>query len=272
MPMNRVLVYFIVGLGVALSSRSCFSAEIVVVDNIIRLRAGVLTREIHLDGVSIRTKTLDVDSDNLLACPSRELAMRVRKAQPNRRPVGLRPGEGETIDSIVTFQPDYREDPARWEDLRPNATRWIDPIALSSDDWADMAGSPKSVVHEPMPGVHRLAIQVPLAHGPSFGQLEITLYYELYDGHPVIRKWVKVRNEGDCWLMLDRLTLDDLDFAAPFRYATPLTPAGRGAESSVIAFDDEERSRGVIAVSEVPSALRSIHKTVTLGYREDLFE
>ncbi|MBN2294867.1 MAG: hypothetical protein JXM70_20735, partial [Pirellulales bacterium] len=258
--------------GVVLSSSAVIAAEITVEGDVARLKAGVLTREIELSKNSLRTTGIAVDGKQLLARTAREFVLRVRRASPNACPVGLKPGEGEALDSVLTFRKNYKEDPARWEDNRPGAVRWVEPLEISSDNWSKLAGKPRCKVDEPKTGVQRLDVAVELTDKSSFGKLTVTLCYEVYAGHPVIRKWVEIKNTGDRWLMLDQMTIDDLHLGEAFLNAVPLTPHERGAESSIIAFGNTDQSMGVIAGSEVPSALRTIGKDGSLGYREKWFE
>ena len=270
--MNQTLLSWISGMGIALSCVTGFAAEIVVDGNVVQMHADLLTRRVELGRGSLRTVDIRVDGKPLLARPAREVMVRVRKARPNRRPVGLRVGEGKKIDSQVTFRPGYREDPTQWEDRRPNAVQWVEPVIVSSDDWAGIAGTPRCEMEEPDRGASRLTIRTVLADEASFGRLAVTLCYEVYARHSAIRKWVKIDNLSDRWLMLDRLTIDDLSLAEHLRHAVPLTPAEGGAESSLTAFDAADGSFGVIAASEVPSALRSMGEDGRMGYREELFE
>ena len=84
----------------------------------------------------------------------------------------MRPGEGKPLQSERTFtyyggQP---LDPARWEDRRPEATRWIEAVTVTSDRWGDWAGKPRRQIVDPKPGVRRLMIGTPLTADASFGK------------------------------------------------------------------------------------------------------
>ncbi len=102
--------------------------------------------------------------------------------------------------------------------------------------------------------------------------LEITVTYEVYDGYDAIRKWVEITNRGSNWLKIDHLAIDDIRLADIFRRRTPLTPADYGSESSIVGFGNREGTHGIIAASEVPSALRHIDETGQQGYRDEFFE
>ena len=249
-------------------------AECVVDGDAVTLRAGLLSRNIHMSGQRLYTASIRVDGHELLATAIPEVRFMVRRAEPNRRPVGLRPGEGKLLQSerTFTYYGGKPLDPMRWEDRRPEATRWTDAVAVSSDRWGDWTGKPQRQIVEPKPGVRRLIIGTPLTADASFGQLTVTTCYETYEGHPVVRKWIEIENRGDRWLMLDHLTIDALQLAEAYRHATPMTPRELGVQPSVVGFGDAAQSCGLIAASEVPAALRSVSEDGAMGYSDEWFE
>src|SRR5690606_23113767 len=143
---------------------------------------------------------------------------------------------------------------------------------LRADSWAPRFDAPKTRVEEETTGIQRVLITSSARSDSPLAGLQVTQCYEIYDGFPVIRKTVNVSNAGDRWLKLNNLVLDDLELAAGFRHQTPLTPGERGAGPSVIAFGTEDGASGVIAVSEIPSALRETRETGAMGYSKELFE
>ena len=239
------------------------------------LRAGLLSRTIHISASGrLETTSLRVEGRELLAGAIPEIRFTVRCAEPNRRPPGLKPGEGTVLQSerTFTYYGGKPLDPARWEDRRPEATRWTNAVTVSSDRWEDWAIPSDRFGTKPKPGVERLVIRTPLTNDAAFGRLTVTACYETYEGHPAVRKWIEIENTGDRWLMLDHLTIDAVRLAEAYRHATPLTPAELGVQSSVMGFVDAAQSRGVIAASEVPSALRSLGNDGAMGYSEEWFE
>ena len=59
--------------------------------------------------------------------------------------------------------------------------------------------------------------------------LTVSLIYEVYDGFPVIRKWVEFRNNSKSWIRIDSVTIDYLRLAPEFLNRTALTPGERGS-------------------------------------------
>lgn len=250
------------------------AAECVVDGNSATLRAGQLSRRIDIGGQRLQTTSLRVDGQELLAGAVPEVLFTVHRAEPNRRPLGLKAGQGTPVQSerTFTYYGGKPLDPARWEDQRPEATRWTDAVTVSSDRWAPWAGPPQPQVADPQPGVNRLTIRTPLTAPAGFGRLTVTTCYETYAGHPAVRKWIEIENTGDRWLMLDHFSIDALRLADAYRHATPMTPAELGVQSSVVGFGDATQSRGVIAASEVPSALRSLRDDGGMGYSDQWFQ
>ena len=41
--------------------------------------------------------------------------------------------------------------------------------------------------------------------------VSINVIYEVYEGYPVIRKWVEIRNNSVNWLRLSELVIDDME-------------------------------------------------------------
>jgi hypothetical protein len=118
--------------------------------------------------------------------------------------------------------------------------------------------------------VTRLAIRTALAKDPMLEGVVVELNYEVYDGFPVIRKWSLVRNGSSRWLKLERLLTEDLQLATLTRKS--LAASLFGVQPSVVAFEGPGSAYGLIAASEVPSALRAITDQGAMGYAPALFE
>ena len=109
-------------------------------------------------------------------------------------------------------------DSGLYEDRRPDAVRWTAAVRLESRLWG---GKTDHEITRPRPGVTRLTVHA----APGGTDLAVDVCYELYDGHPAIRKWVQVSNRGPAWLRINHLALDDIRLAGDFRHRTPLTDA-----------------------------------------------
>ena len=158
-------------------------------------------------------------------------------------------------------------DPSRYDDTRPDAPKWgVNARAIEASDWRLLAGQTAAEVTHPAKGISRLTLRT-VIESPS---VLVELHYELYDGYPVVRKWAVVRNRGAEWLRLDRMTIDDIQLMTLTRKS--LAAAMFGVQPSVMAFEGPGGRFGLIAASEVPSALRNISDSGAMGYTRGLFE
>jgi hypothetical protein len=247
------------------------AAEITVAGGRAVLKSDVLDRVIRFDAGGVRTVGFTVGGRQLLAAPAAEFSFTVARERSRRRPHGLAAEEaaqppivsnrvfgGEAIDS------------ARYDDKRPDAPKWVDARSLEAGFWGAAAGPATASVSRPSPGVTRLTLAASLAKDPLYAGLSIELCYELYDRHPAVRKWAVLRNRGQEWLRVDRMTIDDIHLAPLTRKS--LAAAMFGVQPSVVAFESPGARFGLIAASEVPSALRSISDQGAMGYTRGLFE
>jgi len=225
----------------------------------IELRAGLLTRRLDVANGRIATTQLRVDGTDLLAGPSAEFRVTFQRAVPNRRPGGLR------RDAALPAA-----GPGAW--VTDSPVEWKDPITIDGGKLAAAFRLVRLAVTNPRPGVRQLHLRVRSGSENPLPGVFLDLRYEIYDGFPVIRKWIEITNNGPYWLKIDQLVIDDIELAAEFRSATALTPAERGTESSIVAFGQADRSRGLIAASEIPSAPRRIAPTGAMGYADEHFE
>lgn len=247
-------------------------AEIVVNEKQIDIRAGALARVISTDGGNLSTTDISVAQHQILATPGSELSVRFQLAAPNREPIGLTPEEAGKAASTAGFQKTDAPG-AAGQDVRDQKTvRWIGSVVVRSGSWSDHFEIVGSKVTQPGDGLKRLTIVSRARRGSRLDGVSVELVYDAYDDYPVIRKSVRIANNGPRWLKIDQLMIDDITLADGWRGATPLTPAERGASSSVIALGAADRSAGIIAVSEIPSALRANYPNGSMGYAPALFE
>ena len=248
-----------------------------------QITAGFLTRTLSLKDGNLATTSLAVDGQESLANPARELSFTVSLAEPNQRPRGVRAGESTTVDATAHFS--HRAEALRIGGAKElTGVEWLPELAVRADSWsayferatcrvrqsdthAGAGVSPAAAA-----GSGRLVITAQAIPSSPLKGLTVRLCYEVYDGFPVIRKWVEISNGGTRWLKLNKLVIDDLELAADCRHQTPLTLGERGAGPSVIAFGTPDGRRGLVAVSEIPSALRQTSDTGSMGYSEEFFE
>jgi alpha-galactosidase len=243
--------------------------------NAIRITAGNVSREISITPAGFYTSAIYIDGTGMLASPSNEVSIRIQDASPNREPKGLTelnsavvllndPGNGSGTSLEIDKKADSGERPA---------TQWTNPQILNAGRWGDVFNLIKYEITHPSPKTTRLCIRsrCTLPAGRRNGMF-VDVYYEIYQDYPVIRKWVEVTNNSACWCKIDQLIIDELNIGDTFRKTTDFTPSERGAVSSIRGFSNEQCSKGLILVSEVPSALRTILPNGSMGYHPDFFE
>lgn len=265
--MARLAVIFA---SIALIASPCMSG-VTLTNKQARIEAGILERVIYISGRNISTASIAVDGNEVLADTAREFSATFTRAKPNERPRGLKPGEAEAVEQKATISGGTDALDVKEGGSGPQSVTWVDPVTISADSWASSFNLISRRITHREAGVTRLTVRARSTTGALKG-VSISLFYEVYDGHPVVRKWVEIANNGRDWLKIENLVIDDIALSAGVPGCTLLTPEERGACSSVIAFGTEDRSHGLIAVSEVPSALRSISGTGAMGYSDEHFE
>ncbi len=238
------------------------------------LKAQGVERVIELNGGRVRTVRFAVGGREMLAAAAREFTMVVGREESSRKPRGLRPGETQeknafTVANRARWRGDAYDD-SRYDDTRPDAPKWIDARTVEAGARGTFATQPSAEVTTPSAGVSRLTITTPLSGSPTLDGVRLELTYEVHDAYPAIRKWVSIRNGGTNWLRLQRMVIDDLHLSALTR--KPLAAAMFGVQPSVVAFEAQGAGAGLIAASEVPSALRAISDQGAMGYTPGLFE
>ncbi len=240
----------------------------------ILLKAGSMERVLSLRGGNISTLSFSVAGEEMLASPARELSVTVAREESNQAPRPLLPGEtAEKNDFSSANRSRWRSegfDPSRYDDPRPQAPRWADAEPLETRAWATLVEPPSAAITRPAAGPAGLTLTAAFRKESLFHGLSVELAYEVFEDYPVIRKSVRFRNRGPLWLRLDRLVIEDLQLSALTR--KPLAAALFGAQPSVAAFEKPGSTTGLIAASEIPSALRSISDQGAMGYTPALFE
>lgn len=240
----------------------------------VRVAAPGLNRALRVSPTGVTTTSLKSGKTELLARPAHEFRLQIEFASPNRKPQGLKPSEGGAISSTAHFRNSGTDvlDVTTTGAAIDEGVKWVNPVTVEGDTSGETLGTFTPTVMAPKEGVTRLTLQAgPAAKGPLAG-VSVTLTYEVYAGFPVVRKWLEIHNGGTQWIKVDHLLIDDVNIAPTFDLRTPLTPAERGAGSSLVAMTNHDASVGVIAASEVPSALRHIADSGAMGYTDELFE
>ena len=223
----------------------------------IHIHSGIVQRSVVLDGANVSTGRLDVAGKNVLVAKCPDVIVRFRFADPDRQPSGMTPEQADQYKTAMDFD---------------GGVKWVRPIVIRSDNWAEHFLAPAAKVAKVDEQTASLTLTAQAKDSSPLAGVRIELTYRIHKGHPAVRKDVGIRNGGKHWLAIDQLTIDPLHFAKSYLTRTDLTPSERGAMSSVRAFSNGDRTCGVIAVSEVPSALRSMGDDGAMGYADEYFE
>jgi hypothetical protein len=260
------------------------------------LSAGIMQRILHVSKDGVFTTSLTVDNESLISFDTEEVSFRISKAEPNREPGTSNSGNGGALNIEATekqgtdalnikndekksgeavdwsqFQFQNREKAGN-DDGTEDLTKWVEQRVFTGKTWSSVFNHQNIHAYQPSPGVTRLIVRTRSLNDETLAGLAVNLVYEVYDGYPVIRKWIEFRNNSKSWIKIDSLTIDDIRLTPEFLNQTALTPGERGAGPSIIAFSNQQQSRGVIVASEIPSALRQIKEQGASGYAPEYFE
>ena len=240
-------------------------------DSTIILKAGILQRNIELKKAGLTSKFISISGHNLLAKPIEEITFTVQRAFPNAEPQGM-----DYTDESGIEQADAIKNQTDALSVKKNGfsslqnVQWIDPLSVSETTFANVFTQSGYKVTKEKSGTQRLILT--FSSEKVFRGLSLETNYEICEGYPVIRKWVKFSNNGDQWLKISDLKLEQLNLNNDFSYSTLLTPNTRGLDASIIAFSDSTASTGIISVSEIPAKLRRLSVDGVSGYNPEFFE
>jgi hypothetical protein len=252
-------------------------SSIVREGELIRLKAGVLERVIRVTAGNVTTEALTVSGTPLVDDRSKELSFEVSRASPNRNPLEL-PLDSAAAVKVTEAKAGGTDALDVSANAKPEATKaagqveWTDERSFAAASWGECFDLTNVTITAPEAGTQRVVIRARSLKDPVLAGLSVTLIYEVYEGFPVIRKWVEFHNNSANWLKLDGLLTDHVKLGDGFAAGLPLTPSERGATASIIAFSSADHTKGVIVASEVPSALRSISEQGAAGYNPEYFE
>ena len=251
-------------------------SSIVREGEVIRLKAGVLERVIRVTAGNIATEALTVSGAPMIDSRANELSFGISRANPNRNPLELLSNSAAAAVRLTEAKADDTDalDVSGTEKPKDadGQLAWTDARSFSAGSWGLCFDLTNVTVTAPKSGTQRVVIRARPLKDPMLTGLSVNLIYEVYEGFPVIRKWVEFHNNSANWLKLDSLLTDDIKLGDRFGAGLPLTPSERGATASIIAFSSADPTKGVIVASEVPSALRSISEHGASGYNPEYFE
>ncbi len=231
------------------------------------IKAGILERRILLTPSTAQLKMVTVDAVEVAGL-SPEFSLTLRKASPDKMPRGISLQPEMAIEQKDAEKNQTDGLSVKKANLNHLAeTKWIDSVTVTGNekffrkvDFLIISDRRKAV----------LTFSDPVDN--QWEGVTVKVVYEIYQGFPVIRKWILIENKGNHWIKTDNLFIDQFRFTETFRKATPLTPGGRGTDPSVLAFSDPELSKGIIAASEIPSRIRELSVAGKTGYKSDFFE
>jgi len=233
--------------------------------NTFTIRAGILTRKIKIDQEGISMVDLLVNHQTILAGPVNETAFCLYKAFPNCKPKGIDQSYGQSINQVATEQNKTDALNIVGSNKVKQEVLWTDSVKLNSVKWAPIFDKPVSIISNPTKEKTRLVIRSRCT-GSDYKGLTVTVVYEIHQGFPGIKKWIELSNNSGQWMKIDQLVIDDISVRENFATITDLTPSESGAVSSIRGFSNKDKSTGIIAVSEVPSALRTLESKGRMGY------
>jgi hypothetical protein len=235
--------------------------------------AGDLARTIGINGGNVCTSSLAVGGEDILAGAD-EISFRIENALPNRCPVGL---DAKTAGSVtqkatVSNSTDALDVDKEGGSVSADEVKWENSRVFSGKGWGAVFNLVNCQYSSPEPGVKQVIIRARALDDSIVGGVSINIFYQVYDGYPVIRKWVEINNNSSNWLKLSDLVIDDVQIKEEFLNRTFLTPSERGAVSSIVGFGNSAQTKGAVFASEVPSALRDIKDDGAMGYAKEYFE
>lgn len=143
----------------------------------------------------------------------------------------------------------------------------------------DLVGAETQVI---APGGKQLEVKLKAKSKP----VDVSAFYAVYAGHPVVRKWIAITNRGDRPVLLDRLAFEELDLqaAAPseqlVRGFYGIQPReifypGRIEDPAIIEINGRTRE-GFVVMNEAPSWMKrtqmiNFGEGVSVQYDTDLF-
>ncbi|GAB2777869.1 hypothetical protein GCM10027275_21420 [Rhabdobacter roseus] len=204
---------------------------------------------------------------------SQEFSLSFYAAQPNAEPQGI----DEQTAQAITQQAAERNrtdvlDIQGRVGFQAQGTDWLPLAKISSGQWSPAFAKATYTIHTPRPETTQLIVRAQSTEEGPLSGVTLELFYEVSQGYPALRKWIRVYNGSQRWLKIDQLRLDDLALSNSLSRLTELTPSERGAVSSLRSYERADQTQGVIVGSEIPSALRTTTARGGQGYTEEFFE
>jgi hypothetical protein len=239
----------------------------------VHVKAGMLERIIEISGNKGVTSSLLVNGQDILMSEAAEFSVTLWRAFPNEEPQGIDLSAGSGIEQHNSEK--NLTDALKIQknnDLIDQNVTWTDEVQVTGKNPGAIFDSVGSFCGVPVSANKSFTITYRATEKSAWEGLSAEITYEIYDGFPVIRKWIRFTNRGSQWLKIGNLSIDDLEIDTRWRFIRPMTPAARGIDPCMVAFTDSVASMGIISVSEVPSRVRELSGNGSSGYDPDYFE
>jgi hypothetical protein len=239
--------------------------------DIVCIQAGMLTKNINCKGHAIVSDFLVNGNKFTGQRAMDEIGFVLWKASPNEEPqgIGYSTRGGVEQSNAVKNQTDALAVKRRGGTIQQQV-QWVDSINFSKEKFSGFFNRYLAQISELGAKSRRLKL-IFFSDKASPG-VELEINYEIYEGFPVIRKWMEIHNRGDQWIKISDLVLEKPGLTEKYKRTTLLTPNSRGFDPSIVAFSDSSASTGVILANEAPSRLRRLSIDGTAGYNPAFFE
>ncbi|MFX0098588.1 MAG: hypothetical protein ACFFCS_03335 [Candidatus Hodarchaeota archaeon] len=240
------------------------------------IEAGILKKRITFTNNFPRLEEISIDGINILERDNLVVSARFSIAEPDQMPRGI-PIEsnlaGISQENVEKGGTDGLKIEGEEGSKSPQEkTRWQFLSTISQLLKGKNFGDNNFTINENGGNSKRIIICIPVVDHDVLNGVQIEIFHEIHEDYPAIHKWLAITNKGDHWLKVDNLKIEPVAILEDFRNHVYLTPSERGAGSCIIAFEHKHGNEGLILCNEIPSALREIAPSGSMGYREEHFE
>ncbi|MDX9881650.1 MAG: alpha-galactosidase [Prolixibacteraceae bacterium] len=275
-PKIKIAIFGLVGYAFFLGCTSGNPSENWAVsgdENKIMVQAGMLERSFRLTNSSVFTEMLTVNGHPVIAENPNEFSVTFWKASSDAEPQGIGYSDkaGVEQEDAVKNQTDALN-VAKTDNVNGQTVEWIDPVLVTGKQAGAIFDSVSYSILFSEKEMKRLVVSLASTGKTGWKGISAEINYEIYEGFPVIRKWIKFSNQGQHWIKIDRLTIEDVEINEVHSSQVPLSPGSAKFAPAIVAFSDSAATTGIILASEAPSKLRALSVKGASGYHPDFFE
>ncbi|WP_423126716.1 hypothetical protein [Gaoshiqia sp. Z1-71] len=273
---RETLIPVLIASAFLLSCNSDESSEkwtILADGNQVIIQAGMLERSLRLTNSSVVTEMLSVNGNPVIAENQAEFSVTFSKASPDAEPQGIGYSDqaGVEQEDAVKNQTDALN-VAKEDNVNGQTVNWVDPVLVTGKQAGNLFDSVSYSILSPKNDTKRLVVSLVSSGKTGWEGISAEINYEIYEGFPAIRKWIRFSNQGQHWIKIDRLIIDEVEIGENYSSKTLLTPGSENIDPAIVAFSDSSASCGLILSSEAPSRLRLLSGQGALGYHPGFFE